>query len=97
MRQPAVGFGPQSVLSMATPALPITTEKGSVTQRVLAPVDIDPDDQVRDLDDRALVANSDTNPVDIENRIDLIDRPIPPLATRGEASGRCRGERLALP
>src|SRR3954447_17983651 len=48
-------------------------------QGVRAAVDVDADDQVRDLDrDRALVPDLDADTVDVDDRVDLVDRPVPP-------------------
>jgi hypothetical protein len=48
-------------------------------QGVLAAVDVDADDQVRDLDrDRALVADLDADAVDVDDRVDLVDRAVAP-------------------
>jgi hypothetical protein len=46
---------------------------------MLAALDVDPDDQVHDLDrDRALVPDLDPQPVDVDDRVDLVDRPVSP-------------------
>jgi hypothetical protein len=48
-------------------------------QRVLAALHVHPDDQVGALDrDRGLVPDLDADPVDVDDRVDLVDRPVAP-------------------
>ena len=57
---------------------------------VLAALDVDADDQVRDLHrDRALVPDLDADPVDVDDRVHLVDRPVLP---QGDLIGHHLGD-----